>query len=261
MSAFLVFTGSAEEATRAESEPAYKVLYEQGFYEDAINLLDSIIAQDTVENQELLFYLASSYIARGNLEAGGTVFERILDNDPDFQLDTLFTPPKILAVFHDVRFHRASHTEMADTSTITQDSTATVADTVTPTISSDNIDTAAVEPTAALTVDTVRTGLHPVLEYSVGLLPGGVGQFYQRKPYTGVLLFAAQVTSIVGCVWSARKREMYYDGPPNGYGWYDKNRAEYNRYTNYNRLGVGVIIGSYTYGLIDYFWGVRKKRE
>jgi hypothetical protein len=238
--------GRADDTSATPDEPFYRLLYEQGFYDEAIALLDSLAAADTSGNRELLLYLASSYIARGDADSGASVFRRMLAADPAYRLDTIMTPPKILEVFRNVRNEFETRTAPPDTVKTEPDSGAPepVAAVV------DSPDTGAVSSLALPGADRSIEGPHPVLRYSFGILPGGAGQFFQRKPIRGALILAAQIGAAAGCYWAYRTRESYRHSR---YVWYDGNREAYERYTGYARLGIGVAIGSYTFGLFDYF--------
>jgi tetratricopeptide (TPR) repeat protein len=245
-------TTSAEDATTTASEPAYQLLYEQGFYQDAITLLDSLIDLDTAVNFERHYYLAASYIARGDRDSGAAVFAQMFEYDSLYQLDTLFTPPKILEVFQEVQKQRL--TSSAPSSAVEQTE-------VPSPVSVQNDSTSfAVSDTGRLTVsyDSISTGVHPVLRISIGVLPGGIGAFYQKKPLRGALVLAAQVAAVAGSIWAYRTRQTYWSET---YGWMPgENDAAYNRYTNYARVGYAVFIGSYTFSIIDYFTTIKKRR-
>jgi hypothetical protein len=262
----ICMTGSAQEAPAIEEAPLYQKLYEEGFYDTAITLLDSLIAADSTGGRELLRYLAFCHIARGDGEAGVSVFERILDPDPGFRLDTLLTPPKILTVFLAVLERRESGqarpdsnvaiAQMAADETEQVDSIDNRADTAASAVRRDSADTGTKTVVAtAVTMKDARG--RPSVKYVPGLLPGGAGQFYHRQWIKGALLLAAQAAALAGCVWSYHTRQTCYD---DRYGWHQGNMTAYNRYTTYTRLGSVVFIGAYTFSVIDYFSGMHKKR-
>jgi hypothetical protein len=208
---------NAEETTSPIDEPLYKTLYENGEYDKAVAVLNDSITHDALNAKHLLFYLASCYIARGDRDNGALVFKRLIKMNPDFQLDTLLTPPKILEIFKTVKSQESS-----------------------------------------VQFKTLKTDYKTsqVLLAPLGLLPGGTGQFYQRKRVKGALLLTVQAASIAVCVWAGWKKDSRYDSR---YGWYEPNKAAYERYTNYARIGFAIGIGSYTLGVLDYFINQNKK--
>jgi tetratricopeptide (TPR) repeat protein len=198
----------------ADAAPPYKTLYEEGLYDEAISLIQDSLTSDTLNIKQLLFFLASCYIARGDRDNGAMTFKRLIKIDPGFQLDTILTPPKILEIFKTVR---------------------------------------AQEPALQVKTLRPDPRPSPLLSIPLGFVPGGAGQFYHREPKKGALLLAAQAASIAVFVWAGWKRDGCYKSGPQGYGWYEGNEAAYNRYTNYARIGFGIFVGSYTVGVIDYF--------
>ena len=252
----------AQESGAPSGEPLYRSLYEQGFYAEAIALLDSLIAADTTGGNELPLYLAFCHVARGDRDAGAAVFERMLDRDPEYRLDTLLTPPKILDVFRAVRERRADRAPPSAAPAVTVDTAveraqaAAAVPSILPPVAGP-VNPATV---SGVKLDTGKVDLHPALRYPLGLLPGGAGQFSRRRPIKGTLLLVAQCAATVCWYWAYRTRETYFEGGPSGHGWYEENEAPYRRYTNFARMGVGIFIGSYTVGIIDYFLALRNNR-
>lgn len=249
-----------EQSTAADR--AYRELYEQGYYEEAIGLLDSLVMSDSGTNPERVYYLAACHIARGDRDKGAMIFGWLLANDSSYTLDSIYTPPKIFEVFRDVKVR-----------TLQIQTVATTIDTLCSIIPS--TDSGMVLRTAAdtrdgskLRVDTlassfsgggnVRGQMHPAHSWPPGLLPYGGGQFLQRKPVKGALLCVMQAASLGICVWATHTREGFRD---DRYGWYDGNLTAWNRYTAYTRVGATLLLGSYAYGVIDYFYGLRKNRS
>ena len=226
--------------------PEYKLLYEQGFYSEALVLLDSLLVQDTSGFEELHYFRAACLIAKGDTVEGARVFEALLDHNCGYSLDSLFTPPKILSVYRSVR-----------SGFLCEDSLPAVADSVKEL----SVDTASVPVrTETVPVDSsvvpdlspktiVRSMPLPV-HVSLGMLPAGGGQWYQRKTIRGAFIVSAQLAAVAGCIWSYNKRDSYFH---DRYGWYDGNRNAYEKYTNYTRFGFTVFLGTYLYGIADYY--------
>ena len=251
----------AQEPETGDSLPAYRTLYEEGFYQKAISVLDSLVADDSVCGREPLRYLAFCHIARGDREAGEKVFERLLGCDSLFRCDTLLTSPKILEVFRDVLGRYTERHEASDTSTVAATTDETLTDTSGGTVDSTEhlsflpaTPAPPAEPAQTSALATPR--LSPVT-YLPGLLPGGGGQFLQHEWIKGALYLTAQVASVCGYVWAYRTRQSYFDPD---YGWYAPvNETAYKRYTAYAWIGCTVFIGTYTVSAIDYFRTIRKQ--
>ena len=245
--ALLTGSSAAQDSIPPSSEEAfYKILYEQGFYEEAIRFIDSSSA-GTPPGNERLFCLASCHIARGDTAAGAAVFNRMLDGDSSLRLDTLLTPPKILQVFTAVQAARRSHVAAGKIASETAEAAA-------PDSGSLSIPSAG-ESTGIGTI-VLKPVLPPLLRYPLGFVPGGIGHFRQRSFLRGTLLLLAQGAAAGGCCWAYRKRQSFYDAT---YGWTGKNREVYNHYTGYCRLGLTVLACTYTFEIIDYFVILHKK--
>jgi hypothetical protein len=229
----------------SEAEPEYKILYEEGFYDKALQLMDSIAAAETLFSETVHYYRAACLIAKGDTGGGARAFATILEHNCDYSLDTLFTPPKILTVYRAVQtgFSCKEETEAASDTAVTT-STDTIGDSTD--VKTGPGDTLIVP----LIADTLKTETALPVRISLGVMPAGAGQWYQRKRIRGALIASAQIAAIAGCIWSYNIRESYYS---NRYGWYKGNRSAYEKYTNYARFGVTIFIGSYVYGCIDYF--------
>jgi hypothetical protein len=260
-----VVADRAQEGERDDPVPVYRTLYEEGFYQEAITVLDSLSAADSGCSVDLLQYLAYCHIARGDRTTGEQVFERLLGCDPHYRCDTLFTSPKILAVFS------AALTRYSDLQQKTDAAASADSNKVSAPVP------AAATPDAPVTQPANRaaahTGLLPapdsagrsvagssrgsLLRRVPGLLPGAAGQFTQRQWVKGMLLLAVQAAAMGGYVWAYHTRQSYYDPV---YGWYPPvNEAAYKRYTAYARVGCTVFIGAYTFSVIDYFHRQRKQ--
>lgn len=227
-------------------EPDYKILYEEGFYDKALQLLDSLVAADTFFSETVHYYRAACFIAKGDTAEGARAFETILDHHCDYSLDTLFTPPKILRVFHEVRTGFSCEEEK---SMVYDTIRAIIVDTV----SESSIPEKAAADSLMLPVafvDTMPTETAFPVRVSLGVLPAGAGQWYQGKKIRGALILSTQIAAVAGCIWSYNKRESYYS---KRYGWYEGNRSAYVKYTSYARFGGTIFLGSYIYGIIDYF--------
>jgi tetratricopeptide (TPR) repeat protein len=79
--------------TAKKDEPAYKVLFESGFYQEAIDYLETRLREAPDSNfQEHAKYLAFCLILTGRADEAGTVFQDILEKDLEFALDPIRTP-------------------------------------------------------------------------------------------------------------------------------------------------------------------------
>lgn len=246
----ICFAGYVWESSASDEPPLYQKFYEEGFYDTAIALLDSLIAADSAGSGELLRAAAFCHIARGDRETGASIFGQLLDRHPAFRLDTLLTPPKILEVFLSVVEQRDALRRASDSLLGVKAPPA-----VEPLQS---VTTESRPETAAPAVRFSRPEVPLLLvKYSMGFLPGGAGQFHHRQWLKGALLLTAQVASFAVCAWSYHTRQECYD---DRYGWHQGNMAAYNRYTGYARLGSAVFIAVYTLSVIDYFSIMHKKR-
>jgi hypothetical protein len=243
LSVFWGWSGT-EEASVIEI-PRYQLLYEEGFYTEAIAVLDSLITEDAVFSPEHHYALAACYIARGDRDSGATVFERMFNSDSTYLLDTLLTPPKIRAVFLDVQRRRTAQRSDSVVATAEKKSTQYLV----------GMDVADNTLTSADTL-TVKVA-PPFFQRIAGVFPCGIGAFYQRKPVHGVLIALTQLGAVAGCVWAYQTREKLYH---ERYGWYHGNKEVYNRYTNYTRGGAGIFIGSYAFGILDYYLTMHRRR-
>ena len=82
----------------------YKNLYENGFYEDAIRILEADLNEKEKNmTEEPLQILAFSYIIVGRRNDAFSIFKKILAYNPDFILDPILTPPRFYELFHEAR--------------------------------------------------------------------------------------------------------------------------------------------------------------
>ncbi len=251
-------TASGGQTTvESDSLPLYQTLYEEGFYSEAIAILDSLVTADTACSRKSLRYLAFCFIASGERSAGEEAFDKLLTCDPAFRCDTLFTSPKILEVFRSVLARHTPENRTTDTTV----AAAGAADTA-PGDRTDS-DTAAtpakVLPTPGEAVAMAASLQHPPpIRFLPGLLPGGVGQFTQKQWVKSALFLVLQAAAAGGYVWAYRTRQTFYDPE---YGWYAPiNEADYSRYTTYARIGGTVFIGTYTVSIIDFFRTMRHQK-
>jgi hypothetical protein len=249
---FSAYAQKTSASTDSVGTPRYISLYEDGFYAEAIAVLDSLISLDPVPDPGKLYHLAACHIAGGNRDSGAAIFETLLKTDSTYDLDTLYTPPKILVVFREVQSKlNPVHASYTTKSAASPSSGVAAA--------KNSSDTTTLEKNISLPVaaDTPRRHLHSALAVPPGLLPLGLGQFLQRKPARGALFCAAQTTALILCAWSFSTREGYRDP---AYGWTDGNREAYDRYTQYTRSGAGLFLATYAFSITDYFFRLRKMK-
>ncbi len=240
-----------EKPGNGSGEAPYVTLYEEGFYDEAIGFIDSLLAGGAGD-RNARYYRAACFIARGDRDSGAAEFERMLVSDTGFQLDTLFTPPKILEVFLSVRARTGQITALTDDTTSRDTSSVTAEIRPLP----ENPVSASPSLSAPSVPGAAPPGIHPAVRASLGLLPGGVGQFSQHKPLRGVFICAVEFAAVTGTVWAYRMRQSRYD---DRYGWYEGNRSSHLRYTGYCRWGFALFLGTYAFGVIDYFSTVRRE--
>jgi hypothetical protein len=235
-----------------QTEPAYKVFYENGFYHEAIELLRTKIAErpDTV-NSDYFTYLAFCYTASGQQDSAIDAFCTILDNDSAFFLDTITTSPKILHVFTDAQTQWSARRSSPDRSSL-------------PVALLEPLPSKAANP-VEVSVDTaLGPSLGPELKttgwryFAFACIPGGAGQFYNHHPIRGSVLLALQAIGLAVGYWSYQKRGDYYDAQ---YGWGDWNRNEYEKYSDFSKAGFGVFITAYAFSVADCIIHIRKTRR
>lgn len=235
-----------------ETEPAYKVFYENGFYHEAIELLRTKIAErpDTV-NSDYFSYLAFCYTASGQQDSAINAFCTIFDCDSAFYLDTVTTSPKILHVFTDAQAQWHARKSSQDTSSTT---------------------VALLEPlpsrgTTPLEVSAYTAPVpssEPELKtigwrcFAFACIPGGAGQFYTHHPIRGSVLLALQAIGFAVGYWAYQKRGDYYDAQ---HGWGDWNRNEYEKYSDFSKAGFGIFISAYAVSAADFIIHIRKTRR
>jgi hypothetical protein len=216
-----------------DSGPAYKALYENGFYSQAIEYLsDKIKNSPDSLKQEYYRYLAFSYIATERIVEARALFMEMLVSDSAFKLDPVRTSPKIYEVFRAAlaqwqKQHQASHADSIPAAPL------------------------AVRDTSAHLAPHATGPKRPDLEWvyiPVSLLPGGAGQFYNRAPLKGAVLLGVQAACLGFTAWSYQKKNDSYS---DRFGWYQGNRNQYETYLRLAQAGVVSFTISYFYGVID----------
>jgi hypothetical protein len=234
-----------------QEEPAYKVFYENGFYTAAIELLQSRIRErpDTV-NVEYLTYLAFCYTATGRQDSARRIFLKILDRDSTFYLDTIAISPKIVSVFDSARSIRGMRhaAEVVDAPSVSIPA-LTPADTVPP----------GAAPDGAAPGLTAHLPSAHWIRFGIACVPGGVGQFQDRHPFRGVLLLSLQALGCGVGFWAYYTRKDHYDP---SYGWWERNRNNYQNHTNLSIAGFTLFISAYAISTADgviFNWKNRRK--
>jgi hypothetical protein len=241
-----------EVATVSDEEPAHKVLFESGFYAEALEYLDGRIeSADSSEWQEYQKYRAFCLILTGQRERADTVFCSMLDRDSSFALDPLMTSPKIYEVYFAAKQSwRARNPFPADAArgdTLSADSARGPADS----------SSAGAGRTAAVERGDTAAGDE---WYRVPLyfLPGASGQFYNRDVKKAVPLLAVQTLGLVGSIVTYAARSSHYH---DDYGWYEGNAREYENYTTAYRVEFSVFLVSYVYSVVDAFVSHRRRER
>jgi hypothetical protein len=220
------------------------VLYENGFYKEAIELLYTKIKErpDSL-NLEYLQYLAFCYIAGNEPDSASAVIVKILDADSSFFPDTIATSPKILRAFSDARnLRRAPHRPEPPPSaadTVPQPSPLAAAAAVpSPRAVPEHL----FSQKASLPSDWRR--------YMLYCMPGGTGQFYRHYPGRGVMALALQAMGLAAGYWAYGKREDAYDS---NYGWNSGNREEYIKYSRLSLAGFCIFLTAYAISVSENF--------
>lgn len=236
LSATLSAETGGEMVPSSPEEPVYKVLFESGFYAQALEYiesrLDNLPDSSWVEHRK---YGAFCLILLERRDEAVEAFGQILTRDPSFNLDPIYTSPKIYEVFRDAQKQWQALHPPADTV-----STDTVA-----------VDTAAPSDTAQAVALLMQDTLEPpVTRAPLYLLPGGVGQFHNGQRAKGFVLLGIQLAGLVGSVATYQYRDNLQDPD---YGWYEGNRDDLDTYTTAYRLEFGVFLAAYLYSVIDAF--------
>lgn len=211
------------------SDPAYKVLFESGLYQETIELLESSMAGSPEGLQgDYVRYLAYSYILTGAKDRAVTLFQRMLTQDPDFSLDPIRTSPKLFEVFHRARAEWLG----SGAGRLAQLRKREVQDSL-----------KALQ--AARMAEALRWRFSPL-----DLSPGGAGQFRRGRTTRGRVWLGIQGALLTGSILAYAKRRTYWDDRT---GW-DAARADDNRfYTNLYRVQFGLFGLAWAAGIGDLF--------
>jgi hypothetical protein len=218
-------------------ESKYKELYENGFYDEAIALLQSKIRERPESTDiESFSYLAFCYIVSGRPDSAAPVFTRILDADSSFSLDTISISPKILEGFQSARERwRMRHAQSIKPA----DTVASKAPVAVP------VQIPAIPAIVPLAPAPVRDDWY---RYALYAMPGGTGQFYNRHPVRGTVFLVLEAIGIVGAYWAFEKKEAVWDS---NHGLDDSNRHTWERYSTMAKAGVGFSLTIYAIGVAD----------
>lgn len=242
--------------------PLYKTFYDDGLYEEAIKILDSLIRVDTLQKTVLLFDLASCYIAKGDTVTGRKICEQIVEKDSSFYPDTILTSPKILGVFRDVKDRYKSSLEediISVTDTLkyyeTNKSKPFFSEGISGNQKGINLDE---KPVIA---SPTSYNLSRIFKYTGAIIPFGGGHFVAGQKTKGILILTAEVGAMCGMIWAYYTRQNFFESGSNGHGWYEGNKVYYNKYTNYSRISFGFLVGVYIFEVADSFYQLRKKNK
>jgi hypothetical protein len=230
-------TLTARAAAAPDSEPAYKSLYENGFYSQAIEDLSGKIksSPDSLK-QEYYRYLAYSYIATERIVEARALFMEMLVADSAFTLDPVRTSPKIYEVF------RAALSEwQKQHQPVLPDSSAAI-----PLVVRDTASRPAPQP-PAYAANPKKAPLEWVY-IPVSLLPGGAGQFYNGANLKGAAISGVQAVCLGLAAWSYQKKNDSYS---DRFGWYQDNKGQYETYLRLTQAGVVSFTVGYLYGICD----------
>ncbi len=234
-------------------EPVHRVLFESGFYRQALEYLNvRLNSAGPVDSawQEYQKYRAFCLILVGEADSAQGVFEELLAHDSTFTLDRVRTSPKIFEVFHAARaarFARPPAPVEIDTAqamdALREDTAAPVSDSQDSIVSTSDSTGAQFQP--SLAHGTVDSKWYRI---PARLLPGGVGQFLNGQPAKGAVLLGAQALTLGASIVTFRRRAALYD---DRFGWYEGNMVQYERYTAAYRIEFGVFAFAYLYSVVD----------
>jgi hypothetical protein len=193
LSAAAVAQTGGDMVPAASDEPVYKVFFESGYYTQALDYLEtrlpSLADSQWVDHQK---YRAFCLIVLDRRDSALAAFSAILEREPEFGLDPIYTSPKIFEVFHEARrLYLEAHPD-----TVRADTVAAA------------LDTTVVLSTGLRDSDTLELPSYRVPLY---ILPGGVGQFYNGQRAKGWVLLGTQVACLAASVISYVERESRYD--------------------------------------------------
>lgn len=226
----------------ADGEPAYRVLYENGFYDQAIDYLTAKInkSPDSVGTEEYR-YLAFSYVATERIDSARGIFVEMLTKDSAFKLDPVRTSPKIYQVFRAAQIQwRKLHQPPHQTNPPAG---------MTPAQSHDTLPKTAV----SLSVNTLQNQQLPLSRWykiPVYLAPGGTAQFCNGETVKGTIVLCLQVLSLGGSIYAFEKKQDFYD---DRFGWYEGNQTQFGRYSLASRIGFGSFACTYLWSVFDSF--------
>jgi hypothetical protein len=239
------------------NEPAYKVLFESGFYSDAVDYCTAVIlGPPTDSTSEKHLYLAYSYIMLGKAELADSIFMEIFNANPDFHLSPIVTSPKIYEVYFEARtkwnnMHAADSVmqsepdleiKLPETSDVLQkDSTHHTESAV------ESIDTSRYSQAERLRPNSVLM-----------CMPGGAGQFLNGQYVKGAAVLLIQAAAITGSVVAYYKRDKLYSPL---YGWNDDNMDRAMLYTYGYKGGVIIFSTAWIYSIADGFIVRHKKHK
>lgn len=234
---------SKEMAPVEDGQPAFQVLYENGFYQEAIDYLEQRV-KDTHDPDWQIHhqYLAFSYVIVGKADSAIAVFHAILSRDPAFTLNPITTSPKIYEVFVKARdaFNpaKAEPDEGFDIPRLPRTTT---------------------DVSVADTADALPASIpFPVYRYPLLAAPGGIPQFLERRKKAGAWLLGLQVVGLAGTFVTLHLRQNLR--LPNQ-GWTSKNIGKGDLYLNLARVQFGLFLCSYGFGITDAILHVKRSTK
>lgn len=232
-------------------EPAYKVFYENGFYDEAIELLRSKIKTPlSPADSELIKYKAYCFIGSGKNDSAIAAFFTLLNIDSSFYLDPVLTSPKIIAVYNEAIAKWKKNKDIAEAK-LTQ-----FPEKQSGVTGNQNIEKN-VSELLIVGSDVLMPHFNSTwYQYPLCVLPGGVNQFYKKRAVYGAVTLALQTAGVLVAYGCYKKRDSHYDEK---YGWYDGNRGDYIRYGVISKIGLGTFAITYTLSVIDNFLHMKKK--
>lgn len=217
----------AQDQADPRLERAISAYHNGGFHEASAQLNALLYPLKLEEMDQILearIYLGLCAYILERPEEAAAEFSRVLEVDPRYQLDPLYTPPDILAFFEQLRKKRLQ---------------------ARPTPSS--------VPTAPPAIIS-RTAPQ---DFILDLAPLGIAQFRAQRPIHGALLLAGEMLlGTVATVTYLYHRDYIYQDPPESY---DEQAAMLLRVKRVNQVTFWSTTALITYGAADALYRVGQK--
>jgi hypothetical protein len=211
-------------------EPVYKLLFESGFYKEAIEFLEEK-AKNPLDTACATYnrYLFLCYLLNNQTPRAVQLLNSLFDRDSLFTLDSVSAPPNAYSIFLDTKLAwQQDKKKKALAAFIAAESLKTV-----------------VRVSAKAQVQRLsplRAGLYCV--------PFGTGQFIKHDKRKATLLLFVEGATLGMSLWAYNERAKSYSPE---YGWYSNNQRTNHLYLNFYRVQFGIFAAAHLYGVLDAF--------